>query len=108
MSNCQKFCQNKGQPKTFINSPLKEFVDDPLLYMYMARTKHEINVANTCFKAMNGWTNDNWSTYITSITITGAMIGALFSGSFTKYGKKRMIQVLNVILLCSVGICMIN
>ena len=62
----------------------------------------------TCFKAMNGWTNDNWSTYITSITISGVMIGALFSGSFTKYGKKRMIQVLNVILLCSVGICMIN
>lgn len=36
------------------------------------------------------------------------MIGALFSGNFTKYGKKRMIQILNVILLCTVGVCMIN
>ena len=36
------------------------------------------------------------------------MLGALFSGNFTKYGKKRMIQVINVVLLCSVGICMIN
>ena len=45
----------------------------------------------TCFKAMNGWTDDSWSTYITSITISGAMIGALFSGNFTKFGKKRMI-----------------
>ena len=36
------------------------------------------------------------------------MIGALFSGSFTKYGKKRMIQVLNIILLCAVAVCMVN
>ena len=62
----------------------------------------------TCFKAMNNWTDDNWSTYITSITISGAMIGALFSGNFTKFGKKRMIQILNVLLLCAVGICMVN
>ena len=65
----------------------------------------------TCFQAMNGWTNDqatSWSTTITSITIGGAMIGALFSGNFTKYGKKRMIQIINLILLCSVGICMVN
>jgi predicted membrane protein len=40
---------------------------------------------------MNNWNDDKWSTYITSITISGAMIGALFSGNFTKYGKKRMI-----------------
>ena len=57
---------------------------------------------------MNNWTDDNWSTYITSITISGAMIGALFSGNFTKFGKKRMIQILNVLLLCAVGICMVN
>ena len=40
---------------------------------------------------MNGWTDDKWSTYITSITIAGAMLGSLLSGKFTKYGKKRMI-----------------
>ena len=57
---------------------------------------------------MNGWEDDKWSTIITSVTIGGAMMGALFSGKFTKYGKKRMIQVLNVILLCSVGVCMVN
>ena len=45
----------------------------------------------TCFKAMNNWTDDKWSTIITSITIGGAMIGALLSGNFTKYGKKKMI-----------------
>ena len=57
---------------------------------------------------MNGWTDDKWSTYITSITIAGAMLGSLLSGKFTKYGKKRMIQVLNVLLLCSVAVCMVN
>ena len=60
---------------------------------------------------MNGWDHDQantWSTAITSITIGGAAVGALFSSSFVKYGKKRMIQVLNVILLCSIGVCMIN
>ena len=60
---------------------------------------------------MHGWSDDTaqtWSTTITSITIAGAMCGALFSGVFTKYGKKRMIQVLNVILLCAVAVCMVN
>lgn len=60
---------------------------------------------------MNGWNDDQaqaWSTTITSITIAGAAIGALFAANFTKYGKKRMIQVLNVILLCAIGVCMVN
>ena len=60
---------------------------------------------------MKNWTDEEkqtWNTAISSITILGAAVGALFSGSFTKYGKKRMIQVINVILLFSIGVCMIN
>ena len=65
----------------------------------------------TCFQAMKGWDHDEaqvWSTAITTITSGGAAFGALFAANFVKYGKKRMIQVLNIMLLCSIGVCMIN
>ena len=60
---------------------------------------------------MKGWDKDEaqkWSVIITVITNCGAMTGALFSGAFTKYGKMKMILVLDVILLAVIGICMIN
>ena len=51
---------------------------------------------------------NNWSVIVTSTTNFGAMIGSLSAGSFTKYGKKRMILVLDFILLTSIAICMVN
>ena len=45
---------------------------------------------------------------ITVVTNIGAMTGSLFSGAFTKYGKRKMILVLDVILLGVIGICMVN
>ena len=60
---------------------------------------------------MNGWDKSQenaWSITVTSVTNVGVTIGALFSGAFTKYGKKRMILVLNIILLIAIGICMVN
>ena len=50
----------------------------------------------TCFGAMNDWNDDEvntWSVTVTSVTNFGAMLGALFSGAFTKYGKKKMIII---------------
>ena len=60
---------------------------------------------------MNDWDDDEintWSVTVTSVTNFGAMLGALFSGAFTKYGKKKMIIILDLILLASIGTCMVN
>ena len=51
---------------------------------------------------------NKWSVAITVSTNAVAMCGALFSGAFTKYGKKNMIIVLDVLLLIVIGICMIR
>ena len=61
------------------------------------------------FAAFEEWTLEEetyWITAITSITNLGAMIGALLSGSFLKYGKLRGILILNVVLLIAIGICL--
>ena len=53
-------------------------------------------------------TKKTWNIGITTITNAGAMTGALGAGVFVKYGKLKMILVLNVILMISVGFCMIQ
>ena len=60
---------------------------------------------------MKGWdedTKETWSVAVTSITNFGAMLGALFSGAFTKYGKRKVIVILDLVLLASIGVCMVN
>ena len=61
------------------------------------------------FAAVLGWSSAEekyWTTAITSITNLGAMTGALFSGSFIKFGKLRGIVLLILILLLSIIICL--
>lgn len=53
-------------------------------------------------------TKSGWNIGITTITNAGAMVGALCAGSFVKYGKLKMILVLNGILLVSIGVCMVE
>ena len=63
------------------------------------------------FSAILNWndsTKNTWDIGITTVTNAGAMVGALGSGSFAKYGKLKMILVLNAILVVSVGFCMIE
>ena len=63
------------------------------------------------FAVILEWTDRQkglWNIGITTITNLGAMCGALGSGSFAKYGKLRMIIVLNAVLLISVGACMVE
>ena len=63
------------------------------------------------FAVILNWSSESKSTWnigITTITNAGAMVGALCSGSVVKYGKLKMILILNVILIVSIGACMIE
>ena len=65
----------------------------------------------TTFAAILEWSDHQqnvWNIGITTITNLGAMIGALVSGQFVRYGKLRMLLILNGILLTSIAACMIE
>merc|ERR1712110_1160838 len=68
-------------------------------------------VVEPIFVALNGWESDEskfWNTALTAISMVGAMIGSLSAGFFTKYGKLRMILIINLLIIISVAICMIS
>ena len=62
------------------------------------------------FAVLMNWNKHDkslWNIGITTITNLGAMTGALSAGSFLKFGKLRVLLILNVVLLISIGICMV-
>ena len=68
------------------------------------------NVAGS-FIAMNEWDKDEQKTFdviVTGSIIGGAAIGAISSGSLMKFGKLRVILTMNLILIASIMVCMLN
>ena len=65
------------------------------------------------FATLNGW-NENesqvWNTTITSVSIFGALVGALSAGTgkLNKFGKLRMIISMNIFLMISIASCLIS
>ena len=63
------------------------------------------------FAAMYEWTKEeqtDFDSLVTAVWVVGAGIGSIFSASFMKFGKLRMILVLNMILILSLLVCMMN
>ena len=68
------------------------------------------NVAAS-FIAMYEWTKEditNFDVIVTGVNIIGAGIGAILCGSFMKFGKLRVILIMNLILILSIIVCMMN
>lgn len=67
---------------------------------------------SSTFKCAKGWSDDDLTKYnsiITGVQIAGAMVGAQGCEPFTKkLGKLRLMHVMNLLLLCSIAVCMID
>lgn len=66
--------------------------------------------ASGAFNAQYDWDDDQktlWDSIMTGVIILGAMSGALGCGSLLKHGKRRIILLMNLLLIISVGVCMI-
>ena len=63
------------------------------------------------FYAIYEWDKDDQKSFdaiITGSQVAGAGIGAYLSGSFMKFGKLRLILVMNLVLIASIFVCMMN
>lgn len=63
------------------------------------------------FAAMYDWDKEdqkNFDVILTGVLVAGSGIGAYLSGSLMKFGKLRVILIMNLILIASILICMMN
>ena len=66
---------------------------------------------SAAFKTIHEWDEDQHTMYdsiLTSICMLGSAFGALLCEPFFKYGKLKIMIYMNVLLIASISLCMIN